>query len=220
MASSRQRNLRKKTTLSFDDDEGEEQGAEEGSIGLPPAAKAAQAQREKKKAEKKALLSFGDDGGAEESGAAAVKPKGSRPKASLRAPSAAAETADERAQRVYTQMSGAGADAVVPSSASCALRLALHESSKPPGQPCCCLWLALLCCTQQERQQQQPGSQRRCPAHTSQPSLLPPARRRVHGREVEGAPEERTQPASQQQARRPRCFQACRQLQGDGTTQG
>ena len=99
---SRQRNLRKKPTLSFDDDEGE---GEDTPAILPPAAQAA---KDRKKAAQKLKLSFGDDG---EEGGAPGKAAG-RPKSSLRAPGTAPPppaAADERAQRVYTQMSGAGA---------------------------------------------------------------------------------------------------------------
>lgn len=99
---SRQRNLRKKPTLSFDDDEGE---GEDTPAILPPAAQAA---KDRKKAAQKLKLSFGDDG---DEGGAPGKVAG-RPKSSLRAPGTAPPppaAADERAQRVYTQMSGAGA---------------------------------------------------------------------------------------------------------------
>lgn len=115
--SGRQRNIRRqRATLSFDDDEGEE-AQDEGPVALPPAAKAAAAaaaaKREKQRAaQKKAtLLSFEDDAGDGEEGGAAAKAKATRPKGVMRAPDAAAPppAADERAARVYTQMSAAGA---------------------------------------------------------------------------------------------------------------
>lgn len=107
--SGRQRNIRKKALTSFEADEDEEQ-AGAGGFGLPPAAKAAQRVRNKQqKAEKKALLSFEDDAGGEDGGGPTAKPKSSKLKGIVRAPGAAAPPpADERAQRVYTQMSGAG----------------------------------------------------------------------------------------------------------------
>lgn len=100
--SSRQRNLRKKPTLSFDDadDDGQQ---EEGPSIAPPAAAAALKKRAS--AQKLSTLSFGDEGAE----AAAAKPKG-KPKGSLRAPGTAPPppTGDERAARVYTQVSAAG----------------------------------------------------------------------------------------------------------------
>ncbi|KAL4419512.1 hypothetical protein ABPG77_002298 [Micractinium sp. CCAP 211/92] len=114
--SGRQRNIRRqKATLSFDDDEGEE-AQDEGPAALPPAAKAAAAaaaaKREKQRAaQKKAtLLSFDDDAGDGAEGGAAAKAKPARPKGVMRAPGAAAPppAADERAARVYTQVSAAG----------------------------------------------------------------------------------------------------------------
>jgi hypothetical protein len=112
---SRQRNIRKKSVLlSFDGDE-DEAGDEGASVALPPAAQAAKAAKEKqRKAEKKSLLSFEEDGGGHDGGSSRgvpVKSTSSNQRGSLRAPGTVtplAAAADERAQRVNTQMSSAG----------------------------------------------------------------------------------------------------------------
>lgn len=100
--SSRRANLRKKPTLSFDDDDGEAP-EEEGPAVKPPAAAAAL--KKKASAQKLSALSFGDDAGDDAGGA---KPK-AKPRGLQRAPGTAAPPADERAARVYTQVSAAGA---------------------------------------------------------------------------------------------------------------
>ena len=115
----KQRSIRKKSALSFDEDEGEQDG---GSLGMPPASvKAVQAQKDKerKAKEKKSLLSFEEEAGGEEagSGAAAKKAPGGatagggagRARASLRAPGLPSIAAERTA--VYTQQSAAGARA-------------------------------------------------------------------------------------------------------------
>ncbi|KAL4451797.1 hypothetical protein ABPG75_007459 [Micractinium tetrahymenae] len=111
--SGRQRNIRRqKATLSFDD-EGEE-AQDEGPAALPPAAKAAAAkQKEKQRAsaqKKSTLLSFDDDAGGDEEGGAASRGKAARQRGVMRAPGAGVPPppADERAARVYTQVSAAG----------------------------------------------------------------------------------------------------------------
>lgn len=101
--SSRRANLRKKPTLSFDDDD-VDAGEEEGPAVQPPAAAAAL--KKKASAQKLSALSFGDEA-ADDAGAS--KPK-AKPRGLQRAPgTAAAPPADERAARVYTQVSAAGA---------------------------------------------------------------------------------------------------------------
>jgi hypothetical protein len=107
--SSRQRNLRKKPSLvSFDADDDANQ--EQGSVALPPAAKAAQTARDKqRKAEKKTLLSFEEDVGGDDADGGPLKAKPPKPKGNLRAPGAVVPPpADERASRVYTQIASAG----------------------------------------------------------------------------------------------------------------
>lgn len=101
--SGRNRSLRKKSAVSFDSDE---EAQDEGPGILPPAA--VKQQQKQRAAAKITKLSFEDDAGGEEGDAA--KQKGSKPRGSLRAPSAASPppAGDERAQRVYTQMASAG----------------------------------------------------------------------------------------------------------------